>query len=60
MKMTLREELYENAKRCYELLADKGVGNYALMYDKDYDEVMLLLDEIICGLSADKNEVFWK
>lgn len=60
MKMTLREELYENAKRCYELLSDKCVGTYATINDTDYDEVMLLLDEIICGLSADKNEVFWK
>lgn len=60
MTEKLRKELYENAKRCYELLADKGVGNYALIYDKDYDEVMLLLDELVCGLSDDGRNVYWE
>jgi hypothetical protein len=59
MTEKLRKELYENAKRCYELLADKGVGNYALIYDKDYDEIMLMLDELVCGLSDDESEVYW-
>jgi hypothetical protein len=60
MTEKLRKELYENAKRCYDLLCDMGVGNYELNHDDRYDELLLLTDELVCGLSGDERSVYWE
>lgn len=61
MTEKLRKELYENAKRCCQILnANKPAGNYTVILDNEYDELMLLIDEILCGLSGDESEVYWE
>ena len=64
MTEKLRKELYENAKRCYEII-DKGNDWYpfygrVLLEDDAFDEVLLLLDELVCGLSGDERSVYWE
>ena len=47
MTEKLRKELYENAKRCFDLLIDNCCGSYAMIGQPEYDEAMELLEGII-------------
>lgn len=66
MTEKLRKELYENAKRCYEIVdmneGNVGSGYYGsvLIEDDEHDELLLLLDELVCGLSGDERSVYWE
>jgi hypothetical protein len=45
--MTNAKTLYEEAKRCYELLKDNCCGSYAMIGQPEYEEAMELLEGII-------------